>query len=210
MRDLSRRLTPGHPNWPGDAPFTLEPGSQMSRGDSVNTAVLCTSTHTGTHVDAPFHYDPRGMTLEDIPLEVYVGRCRVIHATGFAKVPASVIEKYHNLPARVLIYTGQSAHWTHFPQDFAALEPGLIRALSAKGVQLVGTDAPSVDPLESKSLEAHQACRETSTYILEGLVLEGVAEGEYELICLPLPLFGADGAPARAILRDLPSSEEQA
>jgi len=110
----------------------------------------------------------------------------------------------------VLIYTGQPTHWTHFPTDFTALEPDLIRALSAKGVQLVGTDAPSVDPLDSKTLEAHRACRETGTYILEGLVLENVPEGEYELICLPLPLVGADGAPARAILRDLPSAGEQA
>ena len=210
MRDLSRRLTHNHPNWPGDAPFRLERASQMSQGDSVNTALLSTSTHTGTHVDAPFHYDPTGETLEQVPLEVYVGRCRVIHATGFVKVSAVVLEKYPSLPARVLIYTGQPAHWTHFPDDFAALEPDLIRALSARGVKLVGTDAPSVDPLESKTLEAHGACRETGLYILEGLVLEGVPEGEYELICLPLPLVGADGAPARAILRDLPSNGEQA
>ncbi len=210
MRDLSRRLTSGHPNWPGDAPYRLEPGSQILQGDSVNTAVLSTSTHTGTHVDAPFHYDATGETLEQIPLEVYVGRCRVIHALGFDLVPATLLEKYPSLPARVLLYTGQSAHWTHFPRDFAALEPDLIRAFSARGVKLIGTDAPSVDPLESKTLEAHRACFETGMYLLEGLVLEGVPEGEYELICLPLPLVGADGAPARAILRDLPFSGEQA
>ncbi len=204
MRDLSRRLMPGHPNWPGDAPLRLEPGARISNGDTVNTALLCTSTHTGTHVDAPFHYDDAGLTLEQIPLEVYVGRCRVIHAPEFSSVPASVLEPYSVLPARVLFFTGQPAHWTEFPQDFSALEPDLIHSLSARGVQLVGTDAPSVDPLTSQSLEAHSACRETGILILEGLNLEGVAEGEYELICLPLPLFGADGAPARAILRDLP------
>ena len=203
MRDLSRPLSSGHPNWPGDPPFQLERAAQISAGDSVNTANIRTGTHSGTHVDAPFHYDEAGLTLEQIPLEVYIGRCRVIHATGFPIVPADILEPYRTLPARVLIFTGQPAHWTHFPEDFAALEPDLVRALGLKGVKLVGTDSPSVDPLTSKTLEAHHAFRHAGMYILEGLNLEGVPEGEYELICLPLPLVGADGAPARVILRDL-------
>lgn len=202
MRDISRSLTPGHPNWPGDDPYTLAPRLRIERGDSVNTALLSCSTHTGTHVDAPFHYQPGGQTLDEVPLSVYIGPCRVIHATGHEMMPASVLDGIENLPERVLLYTGQPAAWTTFPEDFSALSPELVRALAAKGVRLVGTDAPSVDPLTSKTLDAHHAFAESGLYILEGLNLDGVPEGNYQLVCLPLPLAGADGAPARAILLD--------
>lgn len=204
MRDISRALAAGHPNWPGDDPFTLDPRLQIARGDSVNTALLSTSTHTGTHVDAPYHYDANGARLGEVPLEVYVGRCRVLHVAGHALVPASVLDGVGDLPERVLLYTGQPARWTTFPEDFAALSPDLVRALAARGVRLVGTDAPSVDPLTSKTLDAHRAFRDAGMFIVEGLNLDGVMPGEYELVCLPLPLSEADGAPARAILRDLP------
>ncbi|WP_027481981.1 cyclase family protein [Deinococcus pimensis] len=204
MRDISRSLTPGHPNWPGDDPFVVEPRLRIERGDTVNTGLLSTSTHTGTHVDAPWHYDDEGARLHDVPLEVYVGRCLVVDATGYSPVPESVLDGIHDLPERVLLHTGQPAAWVTFPEDFAALSPDLVRALAARGVKLVGTDAPSVDPLTSKTLDAHRACRDTGLLILEGLNLDGVPPGEYELTCLPLPLHGVDGAPARAILRDLP------
>lgn len=200
FRDISRRLTPGHPNWPGDPEFVVEPGARMARGDSVNTGTLHTSTHTGTHVDAPWHYDDAGIRLDAVPLEVYVGRCRVLHATGHALLPASVLDAFDLLPERLLLYTGQPEHWASFPADFTALSPEFVRRASALGVRLIGTDAPSVDPLTSKTLDGHHACRDTGTLILEGLNLAGVPEGEYGLVCLPLPLAGVDGAPARAIL----------
>lgn len=201
MRDVTRQLTPGHPNWPGDEPYRLEPRARISGGDTVNTSLLATSSHTGTHVDAPFHYDDDGLKLHEVPLSVWIGPCRVVHAAGFDVVPASVLDGVGDLPERVLLYTGQPAHWATFPTAFSALSPDLVRALAARGVRLVGTDAPSVDPLTSKTLSAHMACKDTGLFILEGLNLDGVAEGDYELVCLPLPLWGSDGAPARVILR---------
>lgn len=203
MRDISRALFVGHPNWPGDDPFLLDPRLRIANGDSVNTALLSTSTHTGTHVDAPYHYDEAGQKLGEVPLNVYVGPCRVLHVPGHPVVPERVLEGLGELPPRVLLFTGQRARWDAFPADFSALSPGLVRALAARGVKLIGTDAPSVDPLTSKTLDAHHACREAGVYILEGLNLAGVPQGDYELICLPLPLADADGAPARAVLREL-------
>ncbi|PYE53053.1 cyclase family protein [Deinococcus yavapaiensis] len=201
MRDVTRQLTPGHPNWPGDEPYRLEPRLRISGGDAVNTVLIATSSHTGTHVDAPFHYDDAGLQLHEVPLSVWVGPCRVLSATGFDVVPASVLDGAGDLPERVLLYTGQPARWETFPTTFSALSPELIRALAERGVKLVGTDAPSVDPLTSKTLDAHMACKEAGVFILEGLDLDGVAPGAYELVCLPLPLWGGDGAPARVILR---------
>ncbi|MBZ9714751.1 cyclase family protein [Deinococcus multiflagellatus] len=198
--DISRRLTPGHPNWPGDAPFEVRPGARMAGGDSVNTGVLHTSTHTGTHVDAPWHYDDAGERLGEVPLSVYLGRCRVL-TVGGPVVEAGVLDALPApLPPRLLLHTGQPAHWAVFPENFVALSPAFVQEAARRGVRLLGTDAPSVDPLTSKTLDAHHTCRAAGVFILEGLTLGGVPDGEYDLVCLPLPLTDTDGAPARAVL----------
>ncbi|WP_216318660.1 cyclase family protein [Deinococcus aestuarii] len=200
MIDISRQLVSGHPTWPGDPPFVVEPMAQIARGDSVNTSQLHASTHTGTHVDAPWHYDDAGLRLEELGLEPYVGRCLVVTARGPLVGPEVLEGLPQGLPPRLLLHTGQPAHWETFPGEFAAIDPALIRELSRRGVQLIGTDSPSVDPLTSKTLDAHAACRETGLLILEGLNLSHVPDGEYDLMCLPLPLARVDGAPARAVL----------
>ncbi|GAA5514975.1 kynurenine formamidase [Deinococcus carri] len=202
MIDISRQLTPGHPNWPGDAPFRVTPGARIAQGDSVNTGELCTSTHTGTHVDAPWHYSATGARLEEVGLDAYLGRCRVVTVRPEGGlVPVVALDNLPDtLPPRLLLHTGQPAHWEAFPEDFAALDPAFVREAARRGVRLLGTDSPSVDPLTSKTLDAHHACLETGTLILEGLNLSAAPDGEYDLICLPLPLVGVDGAPARAVL----------
>lgn len=202
--DISRLLTPGHPNWPGDALFRVTPGARIAQGDSVNTGELATSTHTGTHVDAPWHYDDAGVKMSGVPLAAYVGPCRVVSVQGRGE-PLTVEEDAltdlpGSLPPRLLLNTGQPAHWQEFPTRFAALSPAFVREAARRGVTLIGTDAPSVDPLTSKTLDGHHACREAGVLILEGLNLSGVPDGGYDLICLPLPLTEVDGAPARAVL----------
>lgn len=202
--DISRALTPGHPNWPGDAPFSLTAGARIAAGSSVNTGVLSTSTHTGTHVDAPWHYDDGGARLHETPLEVYVGEALLLDVSahpgelGPELLPGS--PSSGALPPRILLRTGQPAHWGEFPREFATLSPALVHAAARRGVRLIGVDTPSVDPLESKALAAHHACAAAGVHILEGLNLSAAAPGRYTLVCLPLPLFGADGAPARAVL----------
>lgn len=202
MIDISRLLTPGHPTWPGDAPFRLEAGARISRGDSVNTGEVRTSTHTGTHVDAPWHYADTAPKLGEIGLAPYLGRCRVlsVEAVGGLVGPDALDPLPAALPPRLLLHTGQPAHWAEFPSAFAALDPAFVREAARRGVRLIGTDSPSVDPLTSKALDAHHACLEAGVLILEGLNLSATPDGEYDLVCLPLPLVDADGAPARAVL----------
>ncbi|WP_424952150.1 cyclase family protein [Deinococcus sp.] len=200
IHDVSRALTPGHPNWPGDAPFSVTPAARIASGDSVNTGVLSTSTHTGTHVDAPWHYSESGIRLDEVPLSVYIGPCLVLDARGHNPVGPEVLDGLKDLPERLLLYTGEPGHWQSFPEHFAALSPAFVRRAAGLGVRLIGTDAPSVDPLTSKTLDGHAAFRETGLYILEGLNLSAVTPGPYQLVCLPLPLSGVDGAPARAVL----------
>ena len=206
--DISRSLFAGHPTWPGDPPLSLTPAARMAKGDSVNTTLISTITHIGTHVDAPWHYGDAAPRLDAVPLERYIGPCLVLDVPpGTAFVGADVLDGLLDpLPPRLLLSTGQPPQWTEFPAHYSALSPALIREAARRGVTLIGTDSPSVDPLDSKTLEAHQTFLDTGLLIIEGLNLSGVASGPYTLVCLPLPLAGVDGAPARAILLPMGST----
>ena len=202
MIDITRELSEGHPVWPGDSAFRLEQVSSIDEGSAVNVMRLTTSTHLGTHLDAPWHYARTGGTLVSIGLDTLVGEALVIDAPGEGPVPASVLPDVP-LPPRVLLRTGQPERWTRFPV-FRELEPELIEALGVRGVRLLGTDAPSVDAIDSKALPAHQACFRAGIVIVEGLELSRVEPGRYRLICLPLRMPHADASPVRAVLEPLP------
>jgi arylformamidase len=202
MIDITRALTSGHPNWPGDAPFSLTPTTSIAEGSSVNLMALGTSTHCGTHLDAPFHYLERGARLASVPLELLLGDALVVAIDGATDVtPAQLPEG--RLPERVLFATGQPDRWDRFPEAFTPLTPELIYHLADRGVRLVGTDAPSVDRFDSRELPVHAACGARAIAIVEGLRLGGVTAGSYRLICLPLHLPEADASPVRALLLPL-------
>jgi arylformamidase len=201
MIDITRVLYQGHPNWPGDTPLVLKETMLIKNGASANVLSLSSSTHCGTHIDAPYHYLLDGPRLESISLDILIGDCQVIHAQQSGPVGLQAITAFDTLPKRVLFYTGQPETWKTFPQDFSPLSIELIEALAKKGVQLVGTDSPSVDDFNSKDLPVHQAFGRTGLYILEGLNLSQVPQGKYELTCLPLSIPYADASPVRAILR---------
>lgn len=198
--DITRRIYPGVPVWPGDTPYRFELTAQISQGDSVNVGKIATTTHLGTHLDAPWHYVEAGGRLESVPLWVLVGPCRVVDARGQQALSVAFLQTVE-LAERTLFYTGQPNDWDAFPQKFTHVEPEAAVYLASRGVRLYGTDCPSVDPLTSKDLPAHKAFAGAGVYILEGLALDGVAVGAYELIALPLRLEGTDAAPVRAILR---------
>ena len=200
MHDITRRLYNGHPVWPGDTAFSFELTWKMSEGSSVNVGKIVGTTHLGTHLDAPWHYDANGGDLETIPLETLIGRCRVIDARGQAELRVEFL-KTQTLSERTLFYTGQPNDWKVFPETFMHVHPDAAVYMAEQGVKLYGTDCPSVDPLTSRELLGHKAFARGGVFILEGLALEGVAPGEYELIALPLRLQGADAAPVRAVLR---------
>ncbi|MBO1435719.1 cyclase family protein [Meiothermus sp. CFH 77666] len=200
MIDITRRIYPGVPVWPGDTPYRYELTAQIAQGDSVNVGKIITTTHLGTHLDAPWHYVDAGQKLESVPLSVLIGSCRVVDARGQEALSVDFLRSVE-LAERTLFFTGQPNHWGTFPHTFMHVEPEAAMYLAAQGVRLYGTDCPSVDPLTSKDLPGHKAFAGAGVYILEGLALDGVAVGAYELIALPLRLEGADAAPVRAILR---------
>jgi len=201
MIDITRELSAGHPVWPGDTPFTVEQVASIEAGSSANVLQLRTTTHLGTHVDAPWHYAADGGRLRTVGLDVLVGEALVLDAPGEGPVSVDALPA-GPLPPRVLLRTGQDERWEAFP-DYRRLSPALIDELARRGVRLLGTDAPSIDALDSADLPAHKACYRAGIVIVEGLELSRVAPGRYRLICLPLRIPHADASPVRAVLEPL-------
>jgi arylformamidase len=193
--------------WPGDTPFVRTINADMNDGANLTLSDIRTSLHVGAHADAPSHYVANGAGIASRPLDFYLGLCVVIHvdvASGERITPDHIADKIEAVRAsRVLFRTGTFPDHRHWNNDFASLSPELVDDLYHHGVRLIGIDTPSVDPFDSKALEAHQAFARNDMAMLEGLVLDGVDEGEYELIALPLRIQGADASPVRAVLRTL-------
>jgi arylformamidase len=204
MIDVTRAISNVSPNWPGDTPVSYELVSRMANGDSVNVGAISMSTHTGTHVDAPWHYDDGGLKLHQVPLETWIGPCVVVGVEGVSSLGPELLENVDlNGVSKVIFKTGQPDVWPEFPQEWAVVDPSLPPFLAAKGITLIGTDAPSADELTSKDLPGHKALARAGVCILESLALAKVRPGRYRLVCLPLNLHGADGAPARTILEEM-------
>ncbi|MFY8092257.1 MAG: arylformamidase [Niveispirillum sp.] len=203
--DITQPIRPGIPVWPGDTDYAEERVWAIDPSCPVNVSRLTLSTHTGTHADAPLHYAVDGLPIGSVDLETYLGPALVLHLPpGLARVEGAHLAG--RVPAgtrRLLLRT-----YDRFPLDawdsgFTALAADAIDWLAGQGVRLIGVDAPSLDPQTSKTMDAHQAVRRHGMAILEGLVLQAVPEGVFELIALPLRLAHADASPVRAILREM-------
>ena len=202
--DISQTLRPGLPVWPGDTDFAFERTWTMEDGSPVNVGRMTMSTHSGTHGDAPLHYSADAPDIASVVLDPYIGECLVVDATGVSGGKIGVGDLPHIESAdRVLFRTFDRFPHDEWPVGFTAIAAEAIEWLALQGVKLIGTDAPSVDPQDSKTLDAHKAVLEHDMCILEGLVLDDVPEGRYELIALPLKVAGGDAGLCRAILREL-------
>lgn len=203
--DISQVLRPGLPVWPGEPRFAFDPLAAIGPGCPVNTGRLTLSTHAGTHADAPRHYAAHGAASADCALDPYLGPCRVLDVRGCGALVREPDVDWGTATSepRVLFRTYETFPHDAWDAGFTAIAAAVIERLAAGGVVLVGTDAASLDPQDSKTMDAHAAVLRHDMRILEGLVLEGVAAGRYELIALPLPLADADSSPVRAVLRTL-------
>jgi arylformamidase len=204
--DISPTVSASIPVWPGDTRFEASPTWEIQDGCPVHVSRMTMTTHLGAHTDAPSHYDPAGRAIDAVDLAPYLGPCRVIHCVGVKTVrPEDIASRLDGTPPRVLLRTYASAPQQAWDPDFPVIAADTIALLASKGVILVGTDAASLDPQDSKTLDAHHAVRRHGLAILEGVVLDAVPPGDYELIALPLKLAGMDASPVRAVLRTLPS-----
>jgi arylformamidase len=200
--DISQTLIEGIVIWPGDPEFMLQPASRIADGEPANVSALRIGTHTGTHLDAPSHVDESGKDVTGFQLKSLIGPVRVIRFFGETCIRAADLapQNWEGV-ARVLFYTrrGDGSKGS-FDPGFIYLHEDVAEFLAGKGILLVGTDAPSVDSYGSLDLPVHKILLRSGTVILENALLDGILPGDYNLVCLPLKLAGADGSPARAIL----------
>jgi arylformamidase len=202
--DISPPISPATPAFPGDTTYQQRWTAEIGPGCPVNVSAITMSPHLGAHADAPLHYAKDAPAIGAVDLDPFLGRCRVIHAIG----KGALIRKTHlehaadGLPPRVLVRTSAKAP-TEWSPHFSAFAPDTIAWLASLGVKLVGIDAQSVDPADSKTLDSHMQLLAHDLRVLENLVLDGVDAGDYELIALPLKLAHACASPVRAVLRSL-------
>lgn len=203
--DITLTLSDEIPSWPGDPKFFMERFDKIEAGDNTNTTRFEMSAHTGTHVDAPYHFINHGKGVDQLSLKILTGRVYVLHLPEVNVVTAADLEKADIPPRtrRLLIRTRNSEYWAkgvkEFQTDFVGLTADAAEYLVKRGVKLVGVDYLSVAPYK-QSRPTHEILLRANVIIVEGLNLAEVAQGRYMLYCLPLKLKGADGAPARVIL----------
>jgi arylformamidase len=202
--DISPPIAPDSPLFPGDEPYSQKWTARIGPGCPVNLSAITMSPHIGAHADAPLHYGDGERTIGQVPLEPYIGRCRVIHAIACGPLvrPDHLRHAERELPPRVLVRTCDKAP-TAWSDEFSSFAPETIDWLAERGVKLVGIDSQSVDPADSKTLDSHHRLLALDLRVLENLVLDDVPAGDYELIALPLKLTAACASPVRAVLRDL-------
>ena len=207
LHDISVAVRLGTPEWPGDTPYTCGWTRQLAHGDSVNVSTITMSPHVGTHADAPLHVDNGWAASDELPLDAFMGPALVCTVSA----PGELLS-LHDLPSlaasgvtRLLLRTSQSIASGVFPDAWPALSPDAVRELVARGLRLLGVDAPSVDLRDSRTLDTHRALFAGGAWNLENLDLRTVPDGEYELTALPLRLSGLDAAPVRALLRPGPA-----
>jgi arylformamidase len=204
LYDITPMVSPRLGVWPGDTVASRKVVLDIARGDSVTLSTLEATVHLGAHADGPNHYGLGAASIEQRSLDFYLGRCQVVRAVvGRGERVTEAMVASPILESRVLIATGTFPDPERFTEDFAALAPELVDGWHRAGVKLIGIDTPSVDLFDSKDLPAHRRFLANDMAILEGIVLDQVPEGVYELIALPLRLEGFDGSPVRAVLRTI-------
>lgn len=208
--DITLDLHNDLPVWPGSLGIRVTQTGYRSKGDGANFSRLDTDVHVGTHVDAPYHYFNEGHTVEDLDLDVLMGKCYVAEIHGVNAITADDLED-QQIPddcRRLLLKTDNSDWWAQddmdFHEDYVALTADAAEWMVDQGIELIGTDYCSIQLFDGKQ-RTHEALLEEEIIILEAVNLNQVEEGWYQLSCLPLKIRGSDGAPARAVLEPMKS-----
>lgn len=205
--DITVPISNDLPVYPGDPPIEIRTTQSLENGDIARVSHLSFSTHIGTHIDPPAHFIRGGLTLDRLPLEVLIGPCRVIDTGEVDVIDASWLEKVSfDGVTRLLFKTKNARFWPRdqaFHEKFVYLEADAARLLVERGVRLVGIDYLSVEKFNFDRPETHWELLGHGVIVVEGLDLSAVPAGDYELICLPIKIEDGDGAPARAVLREL-------
>jgi arylformamidase len=194
--------------WPGDPRVKIERVSSITKGDGFNTSRLNLSSHTGTHVDAPYHFVQQGLTVDKLPLDVLVGPAFIAEMDGLEGNTIEVFDlarlHFPRDTTRLLLKTSNSYFWedrlSEFEYQFVHLGPQTAEWLVKRGIQMIGVDYLSVEAFGAYEHQVHQTLLQAGVVIVEGLNLSRVPAGRCHVICLPLKIEGGDGAPARVLV----------
>jgi arylformamidase len=204
--DISKKIAADTAVWPGDIAVSIETKQTIDAGDMVNLTTLTFSAHTASHADAPYHVADQDLSIDQVDLLPYWGMAQIVTTQKKAGplLPDDFSMYDLTLAPRLLVRTPAGSYaYNQFPEAIPYPEPALSNYLSECGIILYGTDAPSMDDLDSATLPGHQAMVKNKIAILEGLDLSLAGDGLYELCALPLKIAGGDGSPVRAALRRL-------
>ncbi|MAZ63636.1 MAG: cyclase [Dehalococcoidia bacterium] len=205
LHDISLKLAGDTVRWVTAPPFELEERRRMSKGDPNNSSALNMSGHSGTHIDAPFHFVAEGLTIDELPRDRFIGPGLVFEVDAARYITKEHVESIKlDGATRVLFKTRNSEllHQREYEPDFAAFSVEAAQSLVEQGVELVGLDYLSIAHADEQ-VPVHRAFLDHGVVLLEGIDLSHVAPGRYELMCLPIQIGDSDGAPCRAVLRDL-------
>jgi arylformamidase len=202
--DVTVPLRGDLPTYAGEPGVTLDYHKRLERGDPYNVSAISLGSHTGTHIDAPYHFIDGAPTVDEIPLDALVGPCVVAEHDGDARVTADDLDRW-SLPqdtTRLLIKTRNGSLWDHsqFQEDYIALTVDAARWIVDRGIVLVGIDYMSIEEFGATSFVVHETLLEHNVVIVEWVDLRSVSPGSYQMVCAPLLVAGAEGAPARVLL----------
>jgi arylformamidase len=204
--DVTVALEDGMVHWPGDPECKVFRVVKMEDGAPCNLTKLELSAHTSTHMDAMRHFVADGPTMEEMPLEATIGPCRVVEMDVEKQImPEDLASLGLQKGERIIFKTANTTRsWDMgptFDKDFISISEAAGQVLADAGVMTVGVDYLSIGGWEKDGVEVHQVMLGAGIWVIEGLYLADISAGDYDMICLPMKIKGADGAPARALLR---------
>ena len=202
--DVTLPISKDLPVFPGDPAIRIERKTQIGKnGAKSNLSRYSFGSHTGTHIDPPFHFIEDGITVDRLPLELLIGRARVVEVTS-PRIDESALNEFDfTADVRVLFKTRNSYLWSQkgMSKEFVYITPGAAQVLVDNAIRLVGIDYLSVEKFDAEEPQTHLTLLGAGAIIIEGLDLREVEPGDYEMICLPLKIKDGDGAPARVVLK---------
>jgi arylformamidase len=189
--------------FPGDPPCTITPHWQIKKGDIVNLSVLCMGSHTGTHIDAPNHFIDQGKTVEELPIEHFIGRAKVFEFLNKDYIDIQDIDNLGIVKNDIIIFKTDNSEYMKigvFKEDFTYITPEAARFLAEKGILTLGFDFLSIEKFGSKDFGAHYALLGAGVVLIEGMDLTQISQGQYDMISLPMLIAGGNGSPIRVLL----------
>lgn len=206
--DITLPISENMTVWPGDPKVSINKKLSIISGDPCNLSRIDMGSHTGTHIDAPYHFEDNGLRIDQIPLEILIGNARVFNIPSINEISLNEVKALDLVNVkRILFKTANSDIWKSninvFVKEFVAITNEAAQYLVKAGIKLVGIDYLSIEKFGGKTHETHHTLLRNGIIILEGLNLSDITPGDYELIALPLRIKDGDGSPARVILRGL-------